>query len=187
MSERPSWDEYFSEIARVTAKRGDCLRAQVGCVIVVENRIVATGYNGPPPGGKSCVDGERYCPRGLSDGPKELCPALHAEQNAVAYAGREARGGVAYVTKEPCPMCRKLLRAAGVAWLLVVDGLCPVSGTHPERPCDDVGGWYDGGYHHCRCNRVIPWVDSAADSRYANPYGDERAVVSDHLPGRVAV
>lgn len=128
---RPSWDEYFAEIARVTATRGYCLRAQVGCVIVIDRRIVAGGYNGPPSGQKSCVDGPMFCPcaddpgsqsAGTATVSRDRCPALHAEQNAVAYGGRDCRGGTAYITKAPCAMCQKLLAAAGVV-RTVVDGL----------------------------------------------------------------
>lgn len=60
---RPSWDEYFMGIAEAVSRRGDCTRRQVGvCVVDQENRILATGFNGAPPGGPSCLAGE--CPRG---------------------------------------------------------------------------------------------------------------------------
>lgn len=128
MIERPTWKEYFSNIALVTATRGDCLRAQVGCVIVKDNRIVATGYNGPPSGESSCASGSEYCPCAIDLGkhglersvPKEKCVALHAEQNAVAYGGRDVRGGTAYVTKAPCLPCTRLLKAAGIIDVIIV-------------------------------------------------------------------
>lgn len=128
MIERPSWDAYFAEIARVTSTRGNCLRAQVGCVITVDRRVVAGGYNGPPAGQRSCVDGPEFCPCGTDPGserlgtstvPRSLCPALHAEQNAIAYGGRDCRGGTAYITKAPCHMCARLLQAAGVTRIVV--------------------------------------------------------------------
>lgn len=62
---RPSWDEYFLGIAKAVAVRADCTRRQVGAVIVRDNRIVATGYNGGPSGGPSCLSGQ--CPRGQLD------------------------------------------------------------------------------------------------------------------------
>lgn len=120
---RMSWDEYFLVIAEAVAYRADCRRARHGAVIVKRNRIVATGYNGSPPGGPSCLAGE--CPRGLLN-DKELrhnapdysdCIALHAEQNAIAYANRsDTEGATIYIAggKAPCDGCAKLIAAAGI-------------------------------------------------------------------------
>lgn len=126
---RPSWDEYFMEIAQATARRANCSRRAVGAVLVKENRILSTGYNGAPAGRPGCLDGA--CPRGaLSyeqqpefaayDDPTSpsFCTAVHAEANAVIYAGRDAVGATAYITARPCPGCLKLLMAAGV-WFAV--------------------------------------------------------------------
>lgn len=115
---RPGWDHYFMAIADAVSKRADCTRAQVGAVIVNKNRIVSTGYNGTEPGGASCLAGA--CPRGRSDAESgghgysdfSNCINLHAEQNAIAWA-RE-RGDTIYVTKTPCDMCAKLIKAAGI-------------------------------------------------------------------------
>lgn len=115
---RPSWDHYFLDIATAVAARGDCSRARHGAVIVRDHRIVATGYNGTEPGGKSCLAGD--CPR-ASSGVVSLTPdysnciASHAEQNAIAY-GRieEMRGATLYITGQPCDMCLKLISAAGI-------------------------------------------------------------------------
>jgi len=117
---RPDWDQYFLGIARAVAARADCRRVQIGCVIVgTDKRIVATGYNGSPPGGLSCLAGE--CPRALSDTPTLTpdyanCIALHAEQNAIAYADRtRTAGGTMYLSaSKPCDMCSKLIAAAGI-------------------------------------------------------------------------
>lgn len=119
---RPSWDAYFLDVARVISTRADCRRAQHGAVIVsVQKRIISTGYNGSPPGGASCLDGE--CPRGLltADELAHLsadysnCIALHAEQNAIAFANRgECEGATIYITGAPCDGCSKLIRAAGI-------------------------------------------------------------------------
>jgi dCMP deaminase len=114
---RPDWDTYFLGIARAVAARGDCLRVQHGAVVVKDHRIVATGYNGSPPGGPSCLAGE--CPRAASDTPHNYpdysnCIALHAEQNAIAYAGTHSRGAEIYITGPPCDMCMKLIKAAGI-------------------------------------------------------------------------
>ena len=58
MNERPGWDEYFMEMAELTAKRSTCLRRQVGAVIVQEKHIIATGYNGAPRGLEHCSQRE---------------------------------------------------------------------------------------------------------------------------------
>lgn len=60
--QRPDWDEYFLNFAEAASQRADCTRRSVGAVIVKDNRIVATGYNGAPPGEGSCLAGD--CPRG---------------------------------------------------------------------------------------------------------------------------
>lgn len=119
---RLSWDEYFLGIAEAVSRRADCSRRQVGAVVVdEENRIVSTGYNGSPPGGPSCLGGE--CPRATSNvdpgssydtGPG-MCVAVHAEMNALLYAGRDrTNGSTLYVTDAPCDGCRKPIEAAGI-------------------------------------------------------------------------
>jgi dCMP deaminase len=116
---RPDWDTYFHTIAKVVAARADCRRAQHGAVIIDKHhRIISTGYNGTPPGDKrSCDAGD--CPRAFSNVPHnsggyEDCISLHAEQNAIANATRDMRGGTIYITGDPCPMCAKLCLAAGL-------------------------------------------------------------------------
>lgn len=109
--------------------RADCTRRQAGCVIVRNNRIVSTGYNGSPPGLPGCLS-DGACPRGRHSYDEvpafseySNCIALHAEQNAVAYASYDATaGGTAYLTDEPCDMCTKTLRAAGLLRVVYPDG-----------------------------------------------------------------
>lgn len=133
---RPSWDEYFMGIAFAVSTRADCRRAKHGAIIVKDRRVVSTGYNGSPPDGPSCLKGE--CPRGLrTDSPRgsiegyttfgqqdfSNCVALHAEQNAVAYANRaDTQGATLYVTGYQCDMCTKLCRAAGIVRAVWPDG-----------------------------------------------------------------
>lgn len=122
LNTRPDWDEYFLGIAEAVSKRGDCSRRQVGAVVVDgENRIVSTGFNGAEPGGPSCLNGE--CPRARSDVPPGssydtgpgACIAVHAEANALLYAGREGTlGSTLYLTDPPCDGCMKLIKAAGI-------------------------------------------------------------------------
>lgn len=117
---RASWDEYFMEIAEIVKTRSTCLRRQVGAVIVKDNRILTTGYNGAPSGISHCTD-LGYCERERLNIPSgqrhELCMALHAEQNAIIQAanvGVSTNGGTLYVTLQPCVICAKMAVNAGI-------------------------------------------------------------------------
>ncbi len=118
-TERPSWDEYFLDIAQAVATRSTCLRRHVGAVLVRGKRILATGYNGAPSGLPHCADTGCLRERlGVPAGERhEMCRGSHAEQNVLAQA---ARYGIAveratlYCTNEPCSICTKLLINAGI-------------------------------------------------------------------------
>ena len=117
---RPSWDDYFIEIAHVVAKRSTCLRRRVGAVLVSGRRILATGYNGPPQGLKHCRE-LGGCYREKLEIPsgqrQELCRAVHAEQNAVIQAaihGVALQNVILYCTTQPCVTCAKILINANV-------------------------------------------------------------------------
>ncbi|MEK7850777.1 MAG: deaminase, partial [Deltaproteobacteria bacterium] len=86
--QRPSWEEYFMEIAYLVAKRSTCLRRQVGAVVVKSKNILATGYNGVPRGITHCeVTGCLREKLNVPSGERhELCRGLHAEQNAIIQA-----------------------------------------------------------------------------------------------------
>lgn len=116
---RPGWDEYFIDIAHVVARRSNCRRRAVAAVIVVDRRIVSTGYNGTPRGIRNCLDGG--CPRCAGDAPSGErlgeCICAHAEENAIvqaAYHGISVRGGTLYCTISPCLMCAKMIINAGL-------------------------------------------------------------------------
>lgn len=117
--ERPSWDEYFMNIAYETARRSNCTRRQIGAILVRDRRIVSTGYNGTPMGVKNCFDGG--CARCSSDVPSgqsyDTCICVHAEQNAIVLAARNGistDGGVLYTTLRPCFGCVKESIQAGI-------------------------------------------------------------------------
>ncbi len=117
--ERPSWDEYFMEVASVVAKRATCLRRKVGAVVVKDKRILATGYNGAPSGLQHCaVVGCLRDRLGIPSGQRvEICRGLHAEQNALIQAakyGISLDGATVYTTLEPCVTCAKMLVNAGI-------------------------------------------------------------------------
>lgn len=116
---RPSWDDYYSNIAWVVSSRSNCSRRKVGAIIVMERRIVSTGYNGTPFGVKNCDEGG--CPRCASDTPSQSgldwCLCVHAEENAIALAARQGTatdGASLYVTFRPCFGCLKELVQAGI-------------------------------------------------------------------------
>lgn len=110
---RPSWDEYFVEMAHVVAKRATCDRKHVGAIIVDEdNRIVATGYNGSPAGMPHCDD-EGHLLKEI-DGRPSCIRTLHAESNALDYAGQDALGCTIYTTVIPCYDCAKRIINSGV-------------------------------------------------------------------------
>ncbi len=108
--QRPSWQDYFTDITRLVASRCTCRRRKVGSILVKNKRILATGYNGAPSGVPHCLD--VGCLReelGMPSGERhELCRGLHAEQNAIlqaAHHGVSIDGADIYCTNLPCVIC----------------------------------------------------------------------------------
>ena len=125
---RPSWDEYFMQMAELTAQRSTCLRRQVGAIIVRENHLIATGYNGAPGGLPPCEE-LGGCLREKLEIPSgerhELCRALHAEQNAIIQAatlGQSIEGATIYITHQPCIICAKMIINAGISRIVIRRG-----------------------------------------------------------------
>jgi len=117
---RPEWDEYFMLLAKLAAIRSTCLSRPAGAVIVVDQQVLATGYNGSMPGVAHCTD-EGVCFRRsfrASEQDKyDLCRAIHAEANAIAQAARRGvsiEGGTVYTTLAPCFVCTKLMASARI-------------------------------------------------------------------------
>lgn len=122
-TKKPTWDEYFMELADVVKRRADCTRRKVGSIIVKDFRIISTGYNGTPHKIKNCSEGGcRRCLRRdrgeiTSFEYEESCVCIHAEQNAIvqaAYLGISTKGGTLYTTTNPCSSCAKMLINAGI-------------------------------------------------------------------------
>lgn len=119
---RPSWDAYFLSIAREVASRSTCLRRHVGALIVVDRRILCSGYNGSPPGQAHCT--EAGCM--LEDG--RCIRTLHAEQNAITQAalhGVRTQGATLYCTCTPCHVCARMIVGAGIV-RVVYFGTSPI-------------------------------------------------------------
>lgn len=132
---RPEKDQYYLDIAAQVAKRSTCLRRQYGAVIVKNDEIIATGYNGAPRGMRNCCDlGE--CWREAHDIPHgeqyEKCVSVHAEQNAIISARRQDMiGSTLYLAGwengermpsdkvAPCTICARMIRNAGIKEVIV--------------------------------------------------------------------
>lgn len=116
---REDWDSYFLEITDVVKKRSTCLRRQVGAVIVKDNNLLASGYNGVPTKITHCS--EVGCLRDKLNVPSgerhELCRGLHAEQNAIIQAAKHGvsiDGSSIYTNTKPCSICTKMIINAGI-------------------------------------------------------------------------
>ena len=135
--ERISKQEYYLSIASAVARRSTCLRRQYGAVIVKNDEIVATGYNGAPRGDDNCCDvGECWRERNnIPHGEQyEKCVAVHAECNAIISASRnEMLGSTLYLygfegldhpieNPVPCLICTRMIKNAGIARVVNLQG-----------------------------------------------------------------
>ena len=126
--ERISKENYYLDIAETVSERSTCLRRCYGAIIVRNDEIVATGYNGAPAGVKTCVErGE--CLRKKLNIPSgtrhEMCYAIHAEQNAIIQAaklGVSIEGATLYCTHQPCVICAKMIVNAGITRVVYEEG-----------------------------------------------------------------
>ena len=118
--QRPGWDEYFLEIMDTVAKRATCDRGRSGCVIVKDNRILATGYVGAPAGVQSCdeVGHEMHTVIHADGTQTQHCiRTAHNEQNAIVHAARTGvalLGGTMYCYMTPCYVCAKMIINSGI-------------------------------------------------------------------------
>lgn len=134
MEERIDKDQYYMNIAHAVSMRSTCLRRKYGAVIVKNDEIIATGYNGAPRGEENCCDvGE--CWREAHNIPHgeqyEKCVSVHAEQNAIISAPRDKMiGSVLYlygeengvpIAAEPCTICWRMIKNAGIADVVSYD------------------------------------------------------------------
>jgi dCMP deaminase len=109
---RPDWDSYFMKIAYAVSERSTCDRALVGCVLVLDKRILTTGFNGSPAGQDHCDEVGHLMVNG------HCIRTIHAETNAIIQAalhGISTRDATCYVTHFPCINCTKALINAGIS------------------------------------------------------------------------
>ncbi|NQT29258.1 MAG: cytidine deaminase [Candidatus Saganbacteria bacterium] len=124
---RPPWNDYFMKITQDVSERATCVKRQVGAIVVKDNRILSSGYNGAPKGFEHCT--EKTCIRRQMDIPSgrrhELCRGLHAEQNAIiqaAWHGVKISGSTMYCNYQPCAICVKMIINAGITKLVYSGG-----------------------------------------------------------------
>lgn len=136
---RISKTEYYLGIAKAVSERSTCLRRRYGAIIVKNDEIIATGYNGAPRGDVNCCE-EGACYRLENNVPHgeqyELCLAVHAEQNAIISASRaDMMGATMYlygfdmvegqeIAAEPCAICSRLIQNAGIEKVVNSKGVC---------------------------------------------------------------
>ena len=133
--DRISKENYYLDIAQTVLERATCLRRVYGAIIVKNDEIIATGYNGAPRGRANCVD-LGYCSREAMRVPRgeryELCRSVHAEANAIISAarrdmvggtlylvGRDAQTGKLLPDATSCSMCRRLVINAGLSRVVI--------------------------------------------------------------------
>ena len=150
---RISKENYYLDIAQTVLERATCLRRVYGAIIVKNDEIISTGYNGAPRGRKNCVD-MGYCTREAMQVPRgeryELCRSVHAEANAIISAsrrdmvggdiylvGRNAQTGELLHDATSCAMCRRMIINAGLARVVIRN-------TSTEFEVVDVQEWIDG-------------------------------------------
>lgn len=141
-------ENYYLDIAETVAERSTCLRRCYGAILVRNDEIVATGYNGAPRGRKNCMDLGR-CTReqlGIPSGERyELCRSVHAEANCIISAARnESLGATLYMAcRDPetgeritgstsCAMCRRLIINAGIERVVIRDTASEYRVVHVE-------------------------------------------------------
>ena len=123
---RPSWDTYFMALASLAARRSNCMKRRVGCVLVRANRVVSTGYNGTPRGLVNCgAGGCGRCNGGAGAGEGlATCLCIHAEENALLEAGRERirDGATLYCDTCPCLTCSIKIAQVGIQEVVYSQG-----------------------------------------------------------------
>lgn len=124
--ERITRQEMYIKMAHLMSLRGTCVRAQVGCIIVNDGRVVSSGYVGSPPGFDHCID------VGCELGPEGGCiSTVHAELNAILYAARKGislEGGIMYCTHNPCRKCAQAILSVGIKEFYYYNGYRDSSG-----------------------------------------------------------
>ncbi len=154
--ERPDKTRYYLDIAIAVSERSPCVRRKFGAIIVVNDAIVSTGYNGPARGVSDC---ELGCLKDRVKAPHyagyDWCPAVHAEENAVVNAARNGSkvlGGVLYIVGRtpdgkltesvPCKRCRRIIINAGISRVVTVNEQGKIIEYDPKEWIEEDSRWY---------------------------------------------
>ena len=146
-------ENYYLDIAETVLERSTCLRRCYGAIIVKNDEIVSTGYNGAPRGRKNCID-LGYCTREAMNIPSgeryELCRSVHAEMNAIIsaarrdtlgstlyLAGRMAKDGTLLHDATSCSMCRRMIINAGIERVIIRTGEVDYQTVHVQEWIDE--------------------------------------------------
>ena len=152
MADRVSKENYYLDIAQTVAERCTCMRKRFGSIIVKNDVILSTGYNGAPRGRQNCID-ISYCIRDKLNIPRgeryEMCRSLHSEANAIINASRDQmlgatlyractdpKTGLLVEGTNSCMMCKRMIINAGIAQVVIRD-------TPTEYRVIDVQEWID--------------------------------------------
>ena len=155
--ERPTKVEYYLNIAKAVGARSPCLRRKFGAIIVVNDAIVSTGFNGPARGVNNC---ELGCLKDKMKAPHysgyEWCPAVHAEENAIVNAARNGArvmGGTLYIVgvkpdgtlteSIPCRRCRRIIINAGIEKVVTVNEKGEIIVYDPKEWVKEDTKWYE--------------------------------------------
>lgn len=188
-------NKYFMGIALAVRDRADCIGQKVGAVVVVENRIVSTGYNGTPSKMVNCSDGGcvRCANRGKvyqSGTGYDLCICVHAEQNAIISAARfgiSIQGATIYTTTQPCFGCLKEMLQAQVTHVYYIHRWTSPRDEDQERQYRILMGQFPGGVNQLeiddpRKDWAIPKVK--ATSKTVDEHGMETPVIAPESTAR---
>ena len=136
MTKKPSFDEIFMDLAQSLALRSHCTRAQVGCVLTKDTRIISIGYNGPPSGTHNCDEDFKEaggCPK---DSKGSCSLALLAEQNAILYASKNGagiEGSTIYVTLSPCISCARIIYSMKIKKVIFLNSYAAYKGLPTDE------------------------------------------------------
>ena len=140
---RPSWDDYFMELARAVAQRATCDRGRSGCVIVRDRQLLVTGYVGSPKGLPHCDEVGHLMKKTIHEDGRttdHCVRTVHAEQNAICQAARRGialDGSTLYCKMTPCRVCAMLIINCGIK--RVVCEFKYHAGTESEQMFADAG------------------------------------------------
>lgn len=138
MTERPSFDDIYMELAQNLALKSHCVKIRVGAVLTKDTRIVSLGYNGPPAGTHNCD--EEWPAVGCPRDSKGSCSlALHAEQNAILYAAKNKmslEGSTLYVTLSPCISCARVIFSLGIKKVYFLNSYAEYKGIASDEGVD---------------------------------------------------